>query len=139
MALIHQLTCEWRELKNMPPARSFDGMLEMLGHCPCDRAFIQVSETSSSEEGRAHQLNSSLNYKMNNQTHLPNPRSAVNARNSTRALQTFSSSLASSTWLLHLNLSLLRLSLQTHRIMVELPRLPRYVKTCTASRHRQRV
>ena len=35
-------------------------------------AFIQVSGTSSSEEGRTHQLNSPLNNKMNNQNCLRN-------------------------------------------------------------------
>ena len=29
-----------------------DGMCEMLGRCPCDWAFIKVSETSSSQEER---------------------------------------------------------------------------------------
>ena len=46
------------------------GCLEILGSWPCDWDFIQVSGTSSSEEGRTHQVNSTLNNKMNNQIHL---------------------------------------------------------------------
>ena len=53
-------------------------MWEMLGRWPCDWVYmIQVSEKSSSEEGRTHQLDS------------PNLESAVNATSSTRALQNF--------------------------------------------------
>ena len=31
MALIHELRCEWGELRNMQSAKSFDGMWERLG------------------------------------------------------------------------------------------------------------
>jgi len=72
IAFIHVLMCEWRELRNVLSVRSFDGMWEMLGCRPCDWAFIQVSETSSLEERKTHQLNSLLNNRMNNQVHLWN-------------------------------------------------------------------
>jgi len=72
MALILQLTCEWRELRNVLSVRSFDGMWEMLGRWACDWAFIQVSKTSSEGEGRTHQLNSLLNNRTNNQIRLRN-------------------------------------------------------------------
>ena len=55
MTSIHELTCEWRELWNALSVRCFDGMREMSVRWPCDWAFIQVSKTSSSEEGSTQQ------------------------------------------------------------------------------------
>ena len=46
--------CEWRESRNVLSVRGFDGMWEMSSRWPCDWAFIQFSETSSSQEGRIH-------------------------------------------------------------------------------------
>jgi len=39
MALIQELTCEWREFRNVLSVSSFDGMWETLGRWPCDWAF----------------------------------------------------------------------------------------------------
>jgi len=73
-ALIHELTCQWRELRNALSVRMqmLDGMWEMLGRWRCDWTFIQVSETPSSEEGTTHQLNAPLNNRMNNPIRLRN-------------------------------------------------------------------